>query len=80
MPEPLKISFQPPKPKPRQPLQADIQPVPAAKPYDEMTVEELQSAILAKLAANGPLTDRMRREVVENVYRDSLLNWVRSFR
>lgn len=80
MPEPLKISFQPPKPEPRQPLQADIQPVPAAKPYDEMTVEELQSAILAKLAANGPLTDRMRREVAENVYRDSLLNWVRSFR
>ena len=80
MPEPLKISFQPPKPEPRQPLQADIQPVPAAKPYDEMTVEELQGAILAKLAANGPLTDRMRREVAENVYRDSLLNWVRSFR
>ncbi len=26
------------------------------------------------------LTDRMRREVAENVYRDSLLNWVRSFR
>lgn len=23
------------------------------------------------------LTDRMRREVAENVYRDSLLNWVR---
>ena len=45
-----------------------------------MTVEELQGAILAKLAANGPLTDRMRREVAENVYRDSLLNWVKSFR
>ena len=45
-----------------------------------MTVEELQAEILAKLAANGPLTDRMKREVSENVYRDSLLNWVRSFR
>ena len=50
------------------------------KPYDQMSVEELQAAILAKLAANGPVTDRMRREVAENVYRDSLINWVRSFR
>ncbi len=50
------------------------------KPYDEMSVEELQGAVLAKLAANGPLTDRMRREVAENTYRDSLLNWVKSFR
>ena len=57
-----------------------IQPVSAAKPYEQMSVEELQGAILAKLAANGPVTDRMRREVAENVYRDSLLNWVRSFR
>ena len=55
-------------------------PVSAAKPYEQMSVEELQGAILAKLAANGPVTDRMRREVAENVYRDSLLNWVRSFR
>lgn len=53
---------------------------PAGKPIEEMTVVELQAAILAKLAANGPVTDRMQREVRENVYRDSLLNWVRSFR
>jgi len=39
-----------------------------------------QAEVLARLAANGPVTDRMRREVRENVYRDSLLNWVRSFR
>lgn len=50
------------------------------KPYEEMSVEELQAAVLAKLSSNGPLTDRMRREVAENVYRDSLLNWVKSFR
>lgn len=52
----------------------------AQKPYDEMSIEELQNAILAKLSSNGPLTERMRREVAENVYRNSLLNWVRSFR
>ena len=45
-----------------------------------MSVEELQAEVLARLAANGPVTDQMRREVKENVYRDSLLNWVKSFR
>ena len=44
-----------------------------------MSVEELQAEILAKMAANGPVTDQMKRDVMENVYRDSLLNWVRSF-
>ena len=50
------------------------------KPYEEMTIEELQAEILAKMAANGPVTDRMKQDVTENIYRDSLLNWVRSFR
>ena len=52
----------------------------AGKSLEDMTVEELQAEVLARLAANGPLTDRMKREVRENVYRDSLLNWVKSFR
>jgi hypothetical protein len=47
---------------------------------EEMSVEELQAEILARLEANGPVTDRMLRDVRENVYRDSLLNWLRSFR
>ena len=59
---------------------AEPRRAPAHRPYEEMTVEELQAEILAKLAANGPVTDRMRRDVMENVYPDSLLNWVRSFR
>ena len=50
------------------------------KSYEEMTVSELQAEILAKMAANGNVTDRMKQDVLENVYRDSLLNWVRSFR
>lgn len=50
------------------------------KSFEEMSIEELQAEILAKLSSNGPLTDRMIREVRENVYRDSLLNWVKSFR
>lgn len=49
------------------------------KPFEEMSVEELQAAILAKMEKNGPVTAQMRRDVEENVYRNSLLNWVKSF-
>lgn len=52
---------------------------PAGKPYEHMTVPELQQAILDKMAKNGPVTDRMRQDVTENIWRDSLLTWVRSF-
>ncbi len=50
------------------------------KPYEEMTVPELQSVILQKLASNGPVTDRMKKDVEENVYHNSLVNWAKSFR
>ena len=51
-----------------------------SKPYESMDIEELQAAILQKLASNGPVTDQMRRDVAANIWRDSLLNWVKSFR
>ena len=54
--------------------------VPTNKAYEEMTIEELQQAILDKMAKNGPITDQMRRDVIENVYHNSLINWVKSFR
>ncbi len=50
------------------------------KPYEEMTIEELQEAILEKMRKNGPVTDYMLGTVRENVYRDSLINWVKSFK
>ena len=53
---------------------------PGSRSYEEMTVEELQKAILEKLAKNGPVTDRMRQEVAENIWHDSLVAWVKSFR
>ena len=53
---------------------------PPAKAPEDMDVAELQSLILYKLSQNGPLNDRMRREVAENVYPDSLRNWAKSFR
>ncbi len=50
------------------------------KTYEEMTIEELQQAILDRMAMNGPVTDRMRQDVIENVYHNSLINWIKSFR
>ena len=49
-------------------------------PYDLMTVEQLQAVILARMAKNGPVTERMRRDVVENIWHNSLVNWANSFR
>ena len=49
------------------------------KAYEAMTIEELQEAILSKMAKNGPITDQMLRSVRENIYPGSLLNWVKSF-
>lgn len=49
-------------------------------PYEEMSVEQLQAAILAKMASNGPVSDHMRRDVTNNIWHDSLVNWVKSFR
>ena len=49
-------------------------------PYDLMTVEQLQAVILKKMEKNGPVTDRMRRDVLENIWHNSLVNWANSFR
>ena len=46
--------------------------VPQNKSYEEMTIEELQEAVLEKMRKNGPVTDRMRQDVIENVYHNSL--------
>ena len=48
--------------------------------YEEMTIEELQLSILEKMGKNGPVTEQMKKTVMENVYHDSLVNWVKSFR
>jgi len=48
--------------------------------YDNMNVEELQVAILEKMAKNGPVTDQMKQTVLVNEHMGSLQNWVRSFR
>ena len=50
------------------------------KAPEDMTVEELQQAILAKMANNGPVTDQMKKTVYDNIWHDSLVNWIKSFR
>ena len=67
----------------RQALERFVRELPErapGKPYEQMSVAELQAEILAKMAKNGPVSDRMRRDVLENIYPNSLLNWVKSFR
>ena len=58
---------------------ADKAPINLNKPYEEMSVEELQEAILEKMRRNGPVTDYMMGTVRENTHLGSLLNWVKSF-
>ena len=51
-----------------------------SKSPEDMTVEELQACILAKMANNGPVTDQMKKTVYDNIWHDSLVNWLKSFR
>ena len=65
----------PEKKKEKEPAAAKV-----SNTYEEMSIEELQEGILEKMKQNGPVTERMRREVMENVYHNSLVNWIKSFR
>ncbi len=52
----------------------------ASKEFDAGKIAGLQEAILAIMEKNGPVTDQMRRDVEANVYHDSLITWIKSFR
>ena len=65
----------PEKSTPKEPVKVDPNKAP-----EDMTVEELQAAILAKMANNGPVTDQMKKTVDDNIWHDSLVNWLKSFR
>ena len=85
----IKKSAPPPAPPVKQPEPApktdselptaEKAPLNLNKPYEEMTIEELQAAILDRMAKNGPVTDYMLGTVRENTHHGSLLNWIRSF-
>lgn len=69
----------PEPPKAPEPKKEPQTTVPANKAYEEMTVEELQNCILAKMAKNGPVTDQMKKDVMQNVWHNSLVTWAKSF-
>lgn len=83
---PVKASKEAPVPKSEiknkmpDPHDEHVVEIPEGKTYEEMTVEELQAVILQKLANNGVVTDRMKKDVYENVYHNSLVIWAKSFR
>ena len=48
--------------------------------FERGKIAGLQEAILAIMEKNGPITEQMRKDVMDNVYHDSLINWIKSFR
>ncbi len=52
----------------------------AVQAFEDGKIAGLQEAILAIMEKNGPVTDQMRRDVEANVYHDSLISWIKSFR
>mgnify|MGYP000052270968 FL=1 len=60
----------------------NAEPAPQAdsQDFENGKIAGLQEAILAIMSKNGPVTDQMRRDVEANVYHDSLIAWIKSFR
>lgn len=48
--------------------------------FEKGKIAGLQEAVLALMSQRGPVTDQMRKDVTDNVYHDSLIAWVKSFR
>ena len=86
-PAPAETPAPEPQPTPAEAPTPESQPTPAAAPvsdadrdaFERGKIAGLQEAILAIMEKNGPVTDQMRRDVENNVYHDSLVNWVKSF-
>ncbi|MBQ8856834.1 MAG: alpha-amylase [Lachnospiraceae bacterium] len=81
--EPVKTAVQP---KVEEPKKEEVKKAESGKVvvdwnkrYEDMSVEELQEAILEKMRKNGPVTDYMLGTVRENTHHGSLVTWVRSF-
>ena len=78
-PEPIKIQEKPKVTEKVQEIKPEKIDLNLNKPYEEMTVQELQEAILEKMRKNGPVTDYMLGTVRENTHIGSLISWVKSF-
>ncbi|MBR2414017.1 MAG: alpha-glucosidase C-terminal domain-containing protein [Clostridia bacterium] len=53
--------------------------IPTDKTYEEMTIEQLQQVIFEKMKKNGPVTERMYKDIADNIWHNSLVNWAKSF-
>jgi hypothetical protein len=49
-------------------------------PLEEMSVNQLQNVVYRKMKNNGPVTDQMKKDITDNIWKDSLIKWVKSFR
>ena len=63
-----------------EPAAAPAEPHCSNEEFERGKIAGLQEAVLALMSKNGPITDQMRKDVADNVYHDSLINWVKSFR
>ena len=50
------------------------------KTYEDGIIAGLQEAVIALMEKNGFVNDQMRQDVYNNVYHDSLITWIKSFR
>jgi hypothetical protein len=75
--EPKKVEKPTPAPTPSATSSADAK---YDKAFEEGKIAGLQEAILAIMEKNGNVTDQMKRDVYANVYHDSLITWIKSFR
>ena len=57
-----------------------VQKTEDSEAFEKGKIAGLQEAILAIMEKIGPVTDRMRQDVLDNVYHDSLIKWIKSFR
>jgi hypothetical protein len=48
--------------------------------FEKGKIAGLQEAIIAIMEKNGNVTDQMKKDVYDNVYHDSLITWIKSFR
>ena len=47
--------------------------------FEQGKIAGLQEAIIAIMEKKGPVTEQMRRDVLNNTHHGSLVNWVKSF-
>ncbi len=78
--ESLPTAEQTPAPQTQNPIETPVTTAAENKPYEAMTIEELQLCILGKMKKNGPVTERMAQDVYENTHHGSLVTWAKSFR